>query len=497
MFVSGDIDQKDIIFCVREGMGNHSSHGHNGHSQRKGSESSMDTPGSSAFSGRTGSKKNSACLIKLFQKLELTADENNHHPGELTRTTFENAFHGPLHTFGKLLYKQMCSFHGTSDRERITKEQFVKSGKELLKMFDEPSQHKYYFKLFCDGKDYLNKEDGLQMVNVSYCLTLGSSSIKYTKSVNDDKVFESIVHGMFGPHEELCYDDFKKWTNHNLPHIYCGVHNWVYTILTGSKMPSEQETAPVPELEKFEQDKHCMSMGMVWALSAVIPASYTHIDQKEEQSEFKNPLLTSFNLLMKIARLSRCQSWTSLYNSSEHGLSLNRFTNHVVSYHGPTITLLSFEGRNIYCIAEDAGWREGTHRFGGEDTMLLQITPVFRVVQAGGPMVLWNEYSRDIRQGIHIGKDPKSLIIVIPSDFDKVEHYGVNCAINKLEVWGCGSTTTKDKQNEQKQWEKKETEKHKQRKLKLEQDWDENPDKQILNWGGIKTEHQYSQGGNF
>lgn len=33
--------------------------------------------------------------------------------------------------------------------------------------------------------------------------------------------------------------------------------------------------------------------------------------------------------------------------------------------------------------------------------------------------------------------------------------------------------------------------------LKLEQDWDENPDKQILNWGGIKTEHQYSQGGNF
>lgn len=34
-----------------------------------------------------------------------------------------------------------------------------------------------------------------------------------------------------------------------------------------------------------------------------------------------------------------------------------------------------------------------------------------------------------------------------------------------LQVWGCGSTATKDKQNEQKQWEKKETEKHKQRKV--------------------------------
>jgi len=62
-----------------------------------------------------------------------------------------------------------------------------------------------------------------------------------------------------------------------------------------------QETAPVPELKKFEQDKHCMSMGLLWALSAVIPPSYTHSDQKEgEGTGTKNLLLTSFNLLMKL-----------------------------------------------------------------------------------------------------------------------------------------------------------------------------------------------------
>jgi nitrite reductase/ring-hydroxylating ferredoxin subunit len=49
-----------------------------------------------------------------------------------------------------------------------------------------------------------------------------------------------ILFLQFGPHEELSYDDFKKWTTPNCPHIFCGVHNWVYTILTGSKMPSEQ-----------------------------------------------------------------------------------------------------------------------------------------------------------------------------------------------------------------------------------------------------------------
>ena len=49
-------------------------------------------------------------------------------------------------------------------------------------------------------------------------------------------------------------------------------------------------------------------------------------------------------------------------------------------------------------------------------------------------MVLWNEFSRDIRKGIHIGKDPKCPVIVIPSDFDTLEHYAVSCMINKVEV---------------------------------------------------------------
>jgi hypothetical protein len=44
-----------------------------------------------------------------------------------------------------------------------------------------------------------------------------------------------------------------------------------------------------------------MSMGLLWALSAVIPPSYTHSDQKEgEGTGTKNLLLTSFNLLMKL-----------------------------------------------------------------------------------------------------------------------------------------------------------------------------------------------------
>ena len=43
-------------------------------------------------------------------------------------------------------------------KDRITLEQFIRAGKELLKMFDESAQHKYYFQLFAAGKDHLTKE---------------------------------------------------------------------------------------------------------------------------------------------------------------------------------------------------------------------------------------------------------------------------------------------------------------------------------------------------
>jgi hypothetical protein len=66
----------------------------------------------------------------------------------------------------------MCHVTGNSNRERITKEQFIKSGKELLKMFEENAQHKYYFKLFASGKDHLSKEGSRVILEFVFCILL-------------------------------------------------------------------------------------------------------------------------------------------------------------------------------------------------------------------------------------------------------------------------------------------------------------------------------------
>ncbi|XP_050410341.1 uncharacterized protein LOC126824930 [Patella vulgata] len=437
-------------------------------------------------SRRASTKIYNASLSKLFEKLELTADEGNAHPGELSRVTFENVFHGPLHKFGKLMYSTMIN--GTT-KERITREQFTKSGREVLKKFDEKDQQEYYFRLFSGGNNTLSKADALQMVEIAYALTLSASKIPYSKDERDEKVFESIVTSMFGIETELTLEAFESWLNWNCPHFFCGVHNWVFSILTGSTLPSELETAPVPQLEGFAEGRYLVTMGMLWVLSATIPTSFTRTPTGETSSN--NPLLNSYNLIMKLARLTRCQSWSLLYSSSQHGQSLNRFTHHVTSYSGPTMTFLSFEGRNLYCIAADCGWRESTSLFGGPDCMLIQLSPVYRVVQAGENMLLWNEYSRDLPKGIQVGKGDQNKVIFLPQDFEQIEHYGVSCTLHKIEVWGCGGATAKEAQIQQKQWENKDTQRHQSRKLNLDLDgnWQENPDKKLLEWGGIGTSH--------
>ena len=68
---------------------------------------------------------------------------------------FQNAFHGPLHKFGKLMFRQMKN---GQDSDRITREEFVQAGTEIVCMVNVSAQRKYYFKLFSSGKEYMSSD---------------------------------------------------------------------------------------------------------------------------------------------------------------------------------------------------------------------------------------------------------------------------------------------------------------------------------------------------
>ncbi|GFR57990.1 Pro-Pol polyprotein, partial [Elysia marginata] len=291
-----------------------------------------------------------------------------------------------------------------------------------------------------------------------------------------------------GIEPKVGYDKFCKWLDSSCPHLFYGVHNWVVFVLTGSTLPDEMETARVPQLEGVAGRDNCTSMAILWLLSISLPPIYTRGQDGHNKSPqieatgvkhkggegkeeggatagaTKDPMWTSMLLLRKLARLPQVQGWSRLYSSDQHGMSINRFSTHVSSYRAPTVMFLSFEGRNLYCLAVDKGWAEGPKKFGGEDCRLIQVLPVYRVVQAGENMVRWNEYARGIPKGIQVGCDGRAEVLSLPHDFDTVVHYGVSCALHKIEVWGCGSETALASQKSQRNWELKQVRREQGRK---------------------------------
>ncbi|CAG5122932.1 unnamed protein product [Candidula unifasciata] len=440
-------------------------------------------------------KDQTGSLVKLFEKFKLTEDRGSDVSCELWRTTFESAFEGAFHLFGKLLYRCMVDFGG-AEGERITQEQFIKAGNEIFN-FDERRLVNHYFHFFAEGRDVLKKDDARTMFEVSFLLTLSVSRILYQEDKQDAAMFDAMVTGLFGSKTEVSVSDLSRWLKKSCPHLFDSVHSWVMQVLAGSTMPQEMDMAQVALLEEVVSGSGCMTTPILWALSMALPPVYITLTVNTgpasalpSSSAAEKATLGTSSGLKRMEPLPHLHRWKLLYSSSEHGMSINRFKHHVSAYNAPSVTVISFEGGNIYCLAVDRSWLEGLNKFGGANCMLIQLLPTFQVVQAGEKMVRWNEAIRGIPKGISIGCDGKPEVLRISPDFDSVLHYTVPHAIHRIEVWGCGTDSTLQAQKNLKDWESKAVERERERKLRpaaLGEDLQNNPDRQILQWGGVNV----------
>ncbi|XP_013419293.1 uncharacterized protein LOC106179996 isoform X2 [Lingula anatina] len=424
---------------------------------------------------------------EAHQKLEIESKQDNASikEGLVSRAVFEKAFNGPLQTLGKLLFStiQQAEKSRHDAPEHISEQQFKKVCKEILQLFSEEQHMKYYFKLFSKGRDTLAKEDGRQMVEVSYTLALAAAHLPYHKCEDDDPVLEALVKSMFGSRDSMTYEQFCVWSNRHCPHIFSGVHSWLMDILTRHPSGFHKHETPPSDLNEMLAKHGLLTLSTLWALSCVLPQCYL-----SKHANIMDLQMSPVALMNKLVHVTKIQNWTELYNSSEHGLSFNRFQNHVFSYKGPTITLLSFEGKNVYCIAADEEWKESDQRWGGSDCMVLQVLPHFNMLQGGEKMMFVNSSTRGLPYGIQVGQNHKSLVLEICDGLSKVKNYGREAATVRIEVWGCAGIAMKQAQLKQRAWEKKEAEKLSQRKLNLES-WAETPDRQLLELVGVRTKY--------
>ncbi|VDL84333.1 unnamed protein product [Nippostrongylus brasiliensis] len=72
-------------------------------------------------------------------------------------------------------------------------------------------------------------------------------------------------------------------------------------------------------------------------------------------------------------------SWTPLYSSGVHGISVNRFENNVFDYRGPTVSIFHLTDKRLFVIATEDVWRHSASRFGGPGARLMQISPELNV----------------------------------------------------------------------------------------------------------------------
>ncbi|XP_020609672.1 restriction of telomere capping protein 5-like [Orbicella faveolata] len=179
-----------------------------------------------------------------------------------------------------------------------------------------------------------------------------------------------------------------------------------------------------------------------------------------------------------------------LYDSLQHGQSLNRFKHHCMAYRGPTVTLLRLGKEGLIIVAIDVEWRESTSSWGNSDCRVIQVRPKFQVLRAGPNLIFFNERARGLPSGIVLGQTSRPCVTLDTGLSSAKLHYQTDLTpqtISKIEVWGCGGQELKDKQQKQQQWERKQAEKL--QKVKRPGRWDENPDKAILEMAGVTTNH--------
>jgi len=159
--------------------------------------------------------------------------------------------------------------------------------------------------------------------------------------------------------------------------------------------------------------------------------------------------------------------------------------------------LIELEAGDLFIIASDEEWKESTNRFGGMDCVILEVKPRFRTRDSGRGILYLNEWGRSLPKGVHLGRDPKSPILKIDSGFDLCTlANGMEQNIRAIEVWGCSSLFALDQQQSQKDWEQNQAVKGQTVRREAafgrggaRAGWQDNPDRLILEMGGITTDH--------
>ncbi|KAB0791425.1 hypothetical protein PPYR_03225 [Photinus pyralis] len=372
---------------------------------------------------------------------------------------------------------------------------FKQQAERFLAVLEDDKVHHILVQMFAGSDENVTRDDMYSLFMSTYHVSMDHYSEGPQMCVAINKTLTAVIESCFLKKTSLSCQYVVHWIEENCPRLLLTLHRYaVHSLATSYRTLETHETdlaaglelaTPVleqpPLFKDGEYHPHLLQMSMSWLLAGALPPLYSR-PQRANSPSNSGVGLSSQAFLMKLL-CAVPSHWISLYDSEENGIGSNRFLHHVLAYKGATLCLLKVDGGSIFCIGSPNEWKESHLYWGGEDAILFQILPTFRMLERGSKSLYLNLSIRGYPQGLRVGKDPREPIISINSGFDKLEYRKIPYSLDRVEVWGCGDQASRDAQLDVKKWEVKEAER--QRNVKLSAaDWLDHPDRYLLELAG-------------
>ncbi|KAI4482999.1 hypothetical protein M0802_013515 [Mischocyttarus mexicanus] len=427
-------------------------------------------------------------LAKILSNL--TYEEEHVHG--VTMGIFEKYLFPNYPTLAKNLFTYL-HHSAEATTSHLTVSVFKQQAEKFLSVMSDQTILENYITIYSNIKSKDICPDLLRSLLMN-CYQLAMDSTGTATCIYIHRVVTAVVISCFHGKDSLSVSYVNNWMWHHCPRIVHGLHCYVVHVLTtayrngkvllSKEQPQPHLEIPTPVLECadwFDQPQSLLPVSYVWLLSTTLPQCYLQANNTPKDITHAIIAKTTGNICPK--------HWTLLYNSSEHGAGANRFLHHVLGYRGPTLLFVKAADPKkdgeffMYCICSAVEWRESHLYWGDEDSIGIQLSPTYRVIEKGPKVLYLNTGIRGYPHGLRFGSNPRTPHISIDESFHSVSIAGAPYPIGTLEVWGCGDEKLRERQLDIKKWQVKEAER--QRIVKLSaSDWLDHPDRYLLELAG-------------
>ncbi|KAL2726672.1 restriction of telomere capping protein 5 [Vespula squamosa] len=440
-------------------------------------------------------------LAKILS--HLTYEEKHVHG--ITMSVFEKYLFPNYPTLAEKLFTYL-HHSAEASTPHLTVSAFKQQSEKFLSVMSDQTILENYVTIYSNIKDGDICPDLLRSLLMT-CYQLAMDSTGTTTCIYIHRVVNAVVIScvskiideclwlfQFHGKDSLSVSYVSNWMWQHCSRIVHGLHCYVVHVLTtayrngkallSKEQPQPHLEIPTPVLERadcFDQPQALLPVSYVWLLSTTLPQCYLQANDTPKDITHAIIARTTGNICPR--------HWTLLYNSSEHGAGANRFLHHVLGYRGPTLLFVKAADPEkdgeyfMYCMCSAVEWRESHLYWGDEDSVGIQLSPFYRVIEKGPKVLYLNTGIRGYPHGLRFGSNPRSPHISIDESFHSVSIAGAPYPIATLEVWGCGDVKLRERQLDIKKWQVKEAER--QRIVKLSaSDWLDHPDRYLLELAG-------------